>query len=254
MKGYVINLDREPARWRHITAAFQATDIQLVRVSALDGTSMQPPANEFDPSGYLRRHGRRINIFEVACYLSHLKALRAFLDSIAEEAAMIMEDDVTPSPALDGVVREALKLSGSWSILRLSGLSGGKPLRVRRLTGTHSVYVNFGRLKGAGAYMINRAAARCFVEHLLPVRLPYDHAMDREWLWGLNAACVLPFPVSQTERQFRSSIQHNSQPKLGGVRRLCTTYPYQAINELNRYAFRLRSFAAWKVNGGPVEP
>lgn len=245
MNGYVINRDGEAARWRHMIAAFRATEIRLVRVPAIDGAAARPTTGEFDASGYRRRHGRRINVFEVACYLSHLKALRAFLDESDDDIAMILEDDVTPAPALDAVMREALKFSGAWNVLRLSGLSRGKPLLVKRLSSPHSFYVNMGRLKGAGAYMIDRAAARCFVEHLLPMTLPYDHAMDREWFWGLKAACILPFPVSQTGRRFRSSIQHNSQPKLGRAWRLCTTYPYQAFNELNRYVFRLRACAGW---------
>jgi glycosyl transferase family 25 len=254
MLAYVINLDRETARWRHMVSAFKASDIGLVRVPAIDGNSIELTARELDSSGYRWRHGRKINIFEVACYLSHLRALTAFLDSSTDEIAMILEDDVMPSASIDKVVREVSKFSGSWSILRLSGLSRGKPLRVMELSSDHFICVNLGRLKGAGAYMINRIAARRMVNNLLPIALPYDHAMDREWVWCLKAACVLPFPISQTERRFRSSIQHNSQPKLGRARRICTTYPYQAFNELNRYVFRLRSFAGWKTNAGQRGP
>jgi len=253
MLAYVINLDRATDRWLHMTAAFQASDLRLIRVSAIEGNSMRLPADEFDSSGYRRRHGREINIFEVACYLSHLKALTAFLDDTVHENAIILEDDVTPAPDIDAVTREALNFSSKWDILRLSGLSRGNPIRVRKLKSGRSICVNLGRLKGAGAYMINRTAARRFVNHLLPITLPYDHAMDREWWWGLKAAYILPFPVSQTESRFCSSIQRNSKQKLSCARRLATTYPYQAFNELNRYLFRLRAFAGWKINSEPAQ-
>jgi glycosyl transferase family 25 len=249
MLAYVINLDTATDRWKHMTVAFQATDLRLIRVSAVDGNSMILPADQFNPSGYHRRHGREINIFEVACYLSHLKALAAFLDGGVQETAIILEDDVTPATDVNAITREALNFSGKWDILRLSGLSRGSPVRVGKLTSGHSICVNLARLKGAGAYMINRKAAQRFLNHLLPITLPYDHAMDREWCWGLKAAYVLPFPISQTACQFRSSIQHNSKRKLSCARRLATTYPYQAFNELHRYIFRICSFATWNNHG-----
>ena len=251
MLAHVINLDSATTRWRHMIAAFQATEMRLVRVDAVDGNSMELSRDQLDCAGYRRRHGREINIFEVACYLSHLKALAAFLNDTRDEHTLILEDDVAPASDLDLVVREALKFSDRWSVLRLSGLSRGRPLEVKRLSVERSLHVNMARVKGAGAYIINRTAARCFVDRLLPMTVPYDHAMDREWFWGLKAACVLPFPISQTDRRFRSSIQHNSQPKLGEARRLRTTYPYQAFNEMSRYIFRLCSFAAWKTLSGP---
>jgi glycosyl transferase family 25 len=227
--------------------AFHPTGIRLVRVPAVDGASMQTQSDGFDPAGYRRLHGREINLFEVACYFSHIKALRAFLDNGDDDAALILEDDVTPLPSMDAAIQDALRYLPTWSIIRLSGLSDGSPLRVEPLSGAHALCINLGRLKGAGAYMITRAAARQMVDHLLPVTLPYDHAMDREWLWNLKAACILPFPISQTGALFRSSIQHNSKPKLGNAIRFCGTYPYQAFNEVNRFFFRLRAFAAWQV-------
>jgi len=248
MLAYVINLDTATDRWLHMVAAFEATDIRLVRIAAVEGRSMELDAAHFDRPRYRSRHGREINLFEVACYLSHIKALTAFLaEESGEENAIILEDDVTPLPGFDSVARDALKFAGAWSILRLSGLSRGKPMRVEKLSGAHSLCVNLGRLKGAGAYMINRAAARSLVDHLLPISLPYDHAMDREWLWGLKAAYVLPFPISQTDRLFRSSIQQNSQRKLGSLSRIFRTYPYQVFNEFSRYIFRLFLFAAWNI-------
>ena len=251
MLGFVINLDSAPGRWEHMVAAFQATDIRLNRIAAVDGAAITLPMDEFDVAGYRRRHGREINIFEVACYLSHLKAMRAFLEHSDAEHALILEDDVSPSPSMDEVIREAMKFADRWSVLRLSGLSRGKPLRVRKLPSGHTLSVNVGRVKGAGAYIVNRAAAKQFVDHLLPITLPYDHALDREWFWGLNAVCALPFPISQTDRLFRTSIQQHSKPKLSRARRYATTYPYQAFNELSRYIFRLCSLTLWE---GEITP
>jgi glycosyl transferase family 25 len=152
--------------------------------------------------------------------------------------ALICEDDVLPSKDLSEVLQSALCHSGAWNILRLTGLSCGIPLPARKLCGDYRLCVSLGRLKGAGAYAIDRAAARAFSAHLLPMWLPYDHAFDREWFFGLRAAYVLPFPCSQTEHSFSSSIQKAGSQRLPALNRWLTTYPYQAFNESMRWVFR----------------
>jgi hypothetical protein len=78
----------------------------------------------------------------------------------------------------------------------------------------YDLCVNFARLKGAGAYVLDRRAARAFATGLLPMWLPFDHAIDREWAFGLRAAYVQPFPISQVEKRFRSSIQSGPSRRL----------------------------------------
>ena len=107
----------------------------------------------------------------------------------------------------------------------------------------HQLCISVGRMKGAGAYVVDRAAARAFFQNLRPMWLPFDHAFDREWCYGLRAACVIPFPSSQTEQRFRSSIQSGTRGKLAAGSRWLTTYPFQAYNEVGRWIFRFGSYA-----------
>jgi glycosyl transferase, family 25 len=111
MLAYIINLDTATDRWKHMNTVFQETYLHLIRVSAVAGNSMPLLANQFNPSGYHRRHGREINIFEVACYLSHLKALAAFLDDRTDETAIILEDDVMPAADVNAVTRSSAEKS-----------------------------------------------------------------------------------------------------------------------------------------------
>jgi glycosyl transferase, family 25 len=99
---------------------------------------------------------------------------------------------------------------------------------------------------------VDRRAAKAFVECLLPMWLPFDHAVDREWNFGLSAACILPFPASQTDHDFPSSIQKGKVRKLSTWRRCLTTYPYQAFNEVCRWVFR--SIQYWRLRFGTVPP
>jgi hypothetical protein len=71
------------------------------------------------------------------------------------------------------------------------------------------------------------------------MRVPFDHAIDREWVYGLNAVSVSPFPIDQTRTGFRTSIQRGPAKKLSKFWRVCFTFPYQALNEVSRWLFRI---------------
>ena len=241
MRAFVINLDAATDRWAFVQNSFADSQVILCRVSAVDGKRLTLPHRDYAEPLYRWFHGRTSNPRELACYLSHLTAIKTFLGT-NESHGIIAEDDIVPRPDLDAVLEAALRYSRDWNILRLSGLSSGHPVRIAKVHGDYSLCVNLGRLKGAGAYLIDRRAATALLAHLRPMRLPYDHAIDREWRWGLHAACIQPFPVSQTESDFLSSVQPGTYPKLSRTRRCFTTYPYQAFNELSRWLFRFSYF------------
>lgn len=244
--AYVINLESATKRWSHILSTFSEAGINFIRIDAIDGNSVDLRPAVYSENAYRWRHGRETNPPEVGCYLSHLRALEAFLASDAE-IALICEDDITVGPDLSVVLTSALTDPRCWNVLRLAGLSEGRPLRVKRLPGGYRLCINLARMKGAGAYLIDRQAAQTFATRLVPMRLPYDHAMDREWFHGLSAACVLPFPINQKQKRFGSSIQTYSKPKLSSIRRCVTTYPYQICNELARWICRGSAFVRVKL-------
>lgn len=246
MHAYIINLDSEKERWSSVESAFRETEFTICRVSAVDGSALPFPIPEYSETLYHRFHGRPTSRGAVGCYLSHVKAIKEFL-ATGDEHALIAEDDLTLDPDFHAVLSAAMQCSQHWNILRLTGLARGTPVAVVPLLSDYSLCIGFGRLKGTGAYVIDRAAAQVLATRLIPMWLPIDHALDREWAFGLRAAYVLPFPVSQTETKFRSSIQVGKSLKLSSIRRYSTTYPYQIANELARYLFRGLSYLRIKL-------
>lgn len=246
MRAHIINLDAATDRWAFIQNSFAQSQLVLCRVPAIDGQSLIFPHRDCSERLYRWFHGRVRNPRELACYLSHLKAIGAFL-ATGESHGIIGEDDIVLRPDLDAVVEAALRHAADWNILRLTGLSSGHPIRIIRIDRDHTLCVNLGRLKGSGAYLIDRTAARAFLARLLPMRVPFDHAIDREWCLGLRAGYVLPFPVSQTESDFLSSVQPGIYPRLSRIRRCLTTYPYQACNEVARWFFRGSYSVRWRL-------
>ncbi len=245
---YLINLDAATDRRAHMEKAFAEAGIPLERVPAIDGKTLTLPHPGYAQELYHRYHGRTTKPGEIGCYLSHLKAMEAFLAS-GDSHGLICEDDLVLQPQFERVLAAAMRTAGSWNVLRLSGLSPGQPARVAELAAGAFLCVNFGRLKGAGAYIVDRRAAEAMVTGLRPMWLPWDHAIDREWPFGLRACSVYPFPVSQTENLFRSSIQGGEASKLAAALRWVTTYPYQAVNEATRWCLRGWHYLRLKVTG-----
>ena len=241
VQAFIINLETAADRWAAIAQRFAATRIPVVRVPAVNGNTLELPIPEFHEKYFRLRHGRATNPREIGCYLSHVAALRAFLET-GDAHGLICEDDIIPGPEFDDAIESALIHARHWNVLRVTGLGTGKPLTIRQLSGGFRLCISLGRVKGAGAYVVDRAAAKAFVERLLPMWLPFDHAVDREWHFGLRAAYILPFPCSQTDAGFRSSIQTGKTGKKRSRRRWLTTYPYQAGNEMTRWVFRTASF------------
>jgi glycosyl transferase, family 25 len=236
-RAFIINLVFATERWAFVEQSFNCSQLTLVRVPAVDGKKLVLPHKDYSEQLYRWFHGRESNPRELACYLSHLRALHAFL-STDESHALIAEDDILLQPDFDNAIKDALSHSRHWNILRLTGLNAGHPLPTGKKCSRYSLCVNFGRIKGSGAYLIDRHAAAVLSRKLLPMRLPYDHALDREWWFGLRSASLSPFPVSQNNSPFLSSVQPGIYAKLAPRVRFLATYPYQALNEVSRWIYR----------------
>ena len=246
MQAFILNLETATDRWKAITERFSRTRIGVVRVPAVNGMEIELPIPEFHERRFRLRHGRATNTREIGCYLSHVAAMRAFLETDGTHG-LICEDDIVPGAAFDEAIESALLHARHWNVLRVTGLGTGNPLTIRDLPGNFRLCISLGRVKGAGAYVVDRTAAAAFVDRLLPMWLPFDHAIDREWVFGLRAAYVLPFPCSQTEAGFRSSIQTGETGKARSRSRWFTTYPYQTGNEVTRWIFRSASYLRARI-------
>ena len=102
MKGYVINLDRQPERLTHFYQ--QAGSEIFQKVSAVDRKVLDVIGNKeffFDVATFTRMIPRGPTMGEIACTLSHIKCwqLIALDESIDEdEFCLIAEDDITLLP------------------------------------------------------------------------------------------------------------------------------------------------------------
>ncbi|MCS4093569.1 glycosyltransferase family 25 protein [Rhizobium sp. BK176] len=241
LRTFLINLDRAPDRGRRMTFLIKTFGLNFERISAVDGADLRLPISDFDERGYLFRHGRRPNPYEIGCYLSHVDCARRLIAS-PDEHALILEDDLNFDPNFMAVLKEVLANRDQWDIVRLSTVNKGRKFRFRRLTSQHSMAISLTREKGAGAYLVNRRAAAWIVDRLMPMRLPYDLAFDMEHLVGLRAFFVDPPPARQ-DAEPKSQIQERLSRYKLGWRKPPTVMPYRAGVEIARFVIRaLRLF------------
>jgi glycosyl transferase family 25 len=244
MDCYVINLDRSTDRWERLVQSFSELELNLIRVSAVDGKTIEYPHPDYSEKYYRLYHGKKTNLCEVGCFFSHLKVLRTFLAS-SREHVLICEDDVSAKPELVDVLYEALRYRRSWDILWLNGLHVPFQVPVVSLIQGYHLTIPLTWFGGAGSYMVNRKAAERLLKHIVPMRIPYDHALDQNWLMGLTAAMIKPYPVILNETAWDSCIGAGQKYKLPFFRRYFTVLPYRGIMTLGRWGKQLSTMAKY---------
>ena len=116
MQAFVINLDQSTARLEAIQAQARAAGLSLTRVPGVLGRAVDlREATDVDARGYALRHGRAINMNEVGCYLSHLRALKAFLDSGAAFGIILEDDAGLPTVYLD-LIHRLMERQHAWDM------------------------------------------------------------------------------------------------------------------------------------------
>jgi glycosyl transferase family 25 len=236
---YVINLDRSFDRLAQITASLIAQQLSYERIKAVDGQmATHEQLLKLDESEYKKLHGKTPVPGELGCYLSHLAAIQQFAVS-SKPFAVILEDDAIIHDNFGEVINKLTTCSEAWDMVKLSGIHSGSLARVISVDVNHDLCVMFTRCTGASAYIINKRAAKAYLQHLLPMALPFDHEFDKGWKYKLQVLAVKPFPVTHNEI-ITTTICTPSRVsrKLPAYKRL-STYKYRLNNELARFIYAL---------------
>jgi glycosyl transferase family 25 len=245
MNAYIINMPSAVERKRHLEKLFVPLKTKAIFIDAVVGSDITLPDPKYNESLYRKAHGKRTNLSELGCYFSHLKALTAFLKD-DNEHALILEDDIDFDSSLETVIFEVLKHNKRFDLLRLSGLHDGNPIKIIKLTSGYKLCCNYTIQTGAGAYLVNKYAASRMLKALTPMWLPFDHAFDREWLWGVKSMCLDPMPVKQNIG-FPTQINSTKELKLPFFKRYITVFPFRFYNEVSRIIFRTLSILKQKI-------
>lgn len=120
---YFINLADSTERGASLQSELDRVNLVAARIDAVDGRGANPL--EFEAYNHQRtvnRHARGLTGGEVACYLSHIEAIRAFTESDAD-VGLILEDDAAFSPNFSSEISDilsALDQGAAWDVLNLT--------------------------------------------------------------------------------------------------------------------------------------
>jgi glycosyl transferase, family 25 len=234
---WVINLDRAPQRLARIGPRLDQLGLAWTRFSAVEGRllSEAEQAATLDQPSFEQLHGMTPSLGELGCYLSHVGLMQVFLQT-PHEFALILEDDVWPTAALPEVLEHLMAAAPRWDMVKLSAIHSGTPVAVLPVGHGHQLGVMFSRCTGSSAYVVNRAAAQRYVQQLLPMQLPYDHAYDRGWVYGLKVRRVFP-EVCAHDDQVESTIGNPGPSRKFHWSRRWTTYGHRLKTELARLGY-----------------
>ncbi len=254
IRTYVINLDRASDRLAAMETQLQALRLPYERIAAVDAanvteamaTSVTAPRlgalfkgmpgyrqnAKSGPAMYWPEVGRYFVAGEIACYLSHGRALQAFVDSGAD-AALIFEDDAEIDGDIADVIDVIHRLPPRARIVKLEGIQASYETNypVARV-GERNVMMMLKPSTGAAGYYINRAGAEQILPRLFPIREPFDAFLRQYWSHGVEVLETRPFPVRQ--RPLTTMI-----PGRNEQRRARLPLPYAALRGVCMPALKL---------------
>ena len=209
---YVINLDRAPERLSHMERQLAAIGRDFTRITAIDGSEVNlADPRLVDLSAYHAWHGKHLNQNEVGCYLSHYKAIGQFLTD-QKPFGLILEDDAVLPAKLPILLAELISCRQDWDMVKLSANHSGSPIMMRKLSNQWRLSIALTRTTSALAYLLNRRAAEKYSQHLLPMRVPYDHEYDLAWRYKISVRSIYAKPICPI-KDTPSTI--NTTPLLG---------------------------------------
>jgi glycosyl transferase family 25 len=201
---YLINLDGSRDRLAAATAHLGERGLAFERLPAVDGRAFGPadvPA--YEEARALAYMGRKVMGAELGCYLSHLNCAKALLASDAD-CALVFEDDITVSPDLMAVVRQAVDWLATsdhsdWRLINLGSPVLRMASPVRQITAEHGRYdLSLAHYFPMGAIALcwSRRGAAEFVAHSARITAPVDNTFHH-WLTRTGGGLAIQPPLAR---------------------------------------------------------
>ena len=180
---FVINLAAQQKRRQCICAQL---DRLLVLYTMIDAVGAEDISAQELPKIYSSKQarlyvGRTLSLPEIACYLSHLKAMQAIIDSGAAYGVVI-EDDVKIQPEFVEVILGIETLPPVWNIIQIgNSVNGDYPLpavfrhkQIYELPCGYRLSALLPETWGTTGYVIRREFCEYFLHKAYPIFCPID--------------------------------------------------------------------------------
>lgn len=203
-----INLQRSPDREERICARLTSAGFEFQKCVGIDGAELsEEQLSLYDEKRAIKYMGRKLYRGEVGCYLSHLKAVKAFLKSDAEFGLIVEDDLVVP----DGFKRFCLDVCDTarstyrdWQLINLYR-GAGRPFsslaelqlgdQVHRFGVAHSFPAS------AVALIWSKRGASEFIEKFSLIYAPVDQ-ITKAWMSDRGLGLGFSKPVLSNDAEY----------------------------------------------------
>jgi glycosyl transferase family 25 len=233
---FVINLDRSPERLKRMSARLSQLGLTYERVPAIDGKMIDNATRDrFNP----KRSWHNYNDSDMACYLSHLKALGIIAEREVPRA-IVLEDDASFGSGFARWTASACPLPDDVELLKLEGFGAknSPKIPVSRY-GNQTIQFSYKPTGGAAAYIITLAGAQRVLQELRVMRGLLDSDLFAYWMTGIGVYELSPFPARQD-----GCPTTMARPKLGSrtLRFRLTHYIFKSYARFERASYVFRKF------------
>jgi GR25 family glycosyltransferase involved in LPS biosynthesis len=187
---FCINLDRRPERYELFTKQRGVAELNIQRVSAIDGAKINPVKSPYISNqtkinilhNTRRAHGEIDTIGAIGCSLSHYSVWKKFLETDSSHAShcLVLEDDAQVKSGLAELVKEASVSAPEFDVWLLSYKLYDKTL----LPSGHKAWKSPVNFWGTSAYIVSRAGAKRLMEDFFPIECHLDRYMCLKQLLG----------------------------------------------------------------------
>ncbi len=237
---FLINLDESTGRLERVSARLNKLGLSFERVPALNGGMLSRIEKQrLNPA----RPWILLSDSELACYASHLKAIRLVAERELQRA-IILEDDAIFDEDFSIWASCDFPLPDDLDILKLEGFgaSGTTKIPVLKYSGK-IVQFSYKPTWGAAAYLITLAGARKALKELKIARGQLDYDLFAYWKTGLGVYEASPFPVHQDGSNSTIHHHHVRPPVLHSFLR----YFIRRFDRIRRLNFAIRKFGPYAL-------
>ncbi|MGU9977118.1 MAG: glycosyltransferase family 25 protein [Candidatus Oxydemutatoraceae bacterium WSBS_2016_MAG_OTU14] len=226
---FLINLKRDEKKRALMRKQLDALSIPY---EIIDGVFGQDLSTEYldkvsDPDKACHYIGRALTKAEVGCYLSHLEAMQAIVDSNAPYG-VIIEDDVIINCDYIPVLLSIQKLPLDWQIIQLGNAFNGHKCvhwfrKKHALANGYSLSSLLPRSWGTQAYLITKELCQRILSEPYPIFCPIDHCLFDIYLSFSFFHALKGKQLFEHDLQSESAIQKE--------REVINTYSFNAFQK-----------------------
>jgi glycosyl transferase family 25 len=222
--AFVINLDRDVARWQDISGALTRLGVPFERIPAIDAKNrMTLIRRVIRRDFHFAPANRAMKAGEIGCYLSHIAALKRIVRKNLP-AAIIFEDDAAFDVRFQQFYRYDLRRFLMTSdIVKFEGIHYAHTSKsgVSLIKGEAAqLVVPLKPALGSAAYAVTRKGAIELIKALSVADRPLDHKLVYYDRHGIDFAETQPFLVSQADYDSSIELRNLDAPPLQPAERL----------------------------------